>query len=166
MKNELDYFEKLYDLVNGTDGVPYRKLLYHLHNIEFTYSIPKDANRAEDGKDLRFRFGYPYVGPCSVFEMMTALALRCEETIMDDPRYGNRTKHWFWIMMRNLRLGSMTDDRFDEEYVNERIDILLKREYESNGSGGLFTIKNCEFDVRDVEIWTQLLWYLDSITYL
>ncbi|WP_243133445.1 hypothetical protein [[Ruminococcus] torques] len=36
----------------------YRRLLKVLHKIEFTYSIPMDGNRAEDGIDLRYRFGY------------------------------------------------------------------------------------------------------------
>ena len=33
---------------------------------------------------------------CSVLEMMIALAIRCEEHIMDDPDVGNRTGQWFW----------------------------------------------------------------------
>ena len=36
----------------------YRKLLTHLHNTEFTYILGMDGNRAEDGMDLRYRFGY------------------------------------------------------------------------------------------------------------
>jgi hypothetical protein len=159
-----DYFECLYEIVNASDGLSYRKLLRHLHGIEFIFSIPKDANRAADGQDLRYRFGFHYPGPCSVLEMMVALALRCEETIMDDPRYGNRTSQWFWGMIVNLGLGSMVDERYDEDYVDERIDIFLKRKYKRNGEGGLFHIRNCEYDLRKVEIWTQLLWYLDNFT--
>lgn len=34
------------------------KLLRHLHNIDFQYMLPMDGNRAEDGIDLRYRFGY------------------------------------------------------------------------------------------------------------
>ena len=164
-----DYFEWLYNLVHG---IHYRRLLIELHSIEFRYSIRMDENRADDGVRLRYRYATQkgceeYVdylnGPCSVLEMMVALAIRCEEDIMDDPSYGDRTGQWFWHMIVNLGLGSMTDDRFDKRYVRERIDIFLDREYEPNGKGGLVTIKNCKHDLRTVEIWYQLNLYLDSI---
>lgn len=164
-----EYFDWMYNLV---DGRQYSSLLMELHNIEFRYIIPHDENRADDGISLRYRFALQsgfedYIehldGPCSVLEMMIALAIRCEEDIMDDPRYGDRTRQWFWKMVVSLGLGSMTNDRFDRDYVRDRIDIFLNREYEPNGKGGLFTIKNCEYDLRDVEIWYQLSWYLDGI---
>lgn len=170
-----EYFEWLLSFVcteRFSKRMSYRKLLIQLHNIEFIYSIPKDANRAEDGIDLRWRFslleGYDEAeeyldGPCSVLEMMLALAIRCEETIMDDPRMGDRTGQWFWGMITNLGLGSMTDDRYDKAFVNDVIDRFLNREYEPNGKGGLFTVRHCNHDLRKVEIWYQLNWYLDSI---
>lgn len=150
----------------------YTKLLIHLHNTEFVYSIPRDANRAEDGINLRYRFSrdrcsYEEIegsvnGPCSVLEMMVALAIRCEETIMDDPSYGDRTKQWFWNMINSLNLGSMTDSRFSESYTNRCLSIFLNRRYLPNGKGGLFTIRNCKYDLRKVEIWYQLNWYLNT----
>ena len=57
----------------------------------------------------------------------------------------------------------MTDDRYDEGYALEKIYIFLNREYEPNGKGGLFFIRNCKEDLRNVEIWAQLCWYLDTI---
>jgi hypothetical protein len=148
--------------------------MLYLHDVEFTYSIPKDANRAEDGIDLRYRFTYDYAGvedaecyifgPCSVLEMMVALAVRCEETIMDDPGYGDRTSQWFWRMINNLGLGSMTDRRFDKYYVEDVVSDFLNRRYSPDGRGGLFTIRGCDSDLRRVELWIQLLWYLNTIT--
>ena len=85
-----EYFEWLSDLVCGkrySKKISYRKLLSYLHSITFNYSIPNDVNRAKDGIDLRYRFamthGYRDVpmcldGPCSIFEMIAALAIRCE----------------------------------------------------------------------------------------
>ena len=167
------YFEWMCKLVSGIDEecVSYKKLFKRLHEIEFVYSIPKDENRAEDGKDLRRRFGFAVQlvgvervlrGPCSVLEMMVALAVRCEETIMDDPNFGNRTGQWFWGMIVSLGLGAMDDPRYNENRVDEIVDRFLNRDYQPNGKGGLFTIKNCEHDMRDVEIWIQMLWYLDA----
>lgn len=173
---EKEYFDWLYDIVcenRYSEGYSYRELLSYLHDIEFTYIIPKDANRAEDGIGLRYRFAYDtgcacadgYLeGPCSVLEMILALAIRCEESIMDDPRYGDRTGQWFWKMITNLGLGGMIDDRFDEYYVEDVVARFLNREFEPNGRGGLFTIRNCDYDLRYVEIWVTMLWYLDTIT--
>lgn len=165
----------MYDLVCGkrfAKGISYRSLLSHLHRIEFRWSIPKDESRAGDGLDLRSRFAYDLLDDpinelgdeCTVLEMMVALAIRCEECIMDDPLMGDRTGQWFWGMINNLGLGAMTDDRYDEEAVDEIIDTFLDREYAPNGKGGLFKIRGCKDDLRDVEIWYQLCWYLDSIS--
>lgn len=175
LRNE--YFEWLYELVCSdrfAKTISYRKLIMLLHDTEFTHIIPKDANRAEDGVDLRYRFtlarGYDintdrYLdGPCTVLEMMVALAIRCEETIMDNPNMGDRTGQWFWGMISNLGLGAMTDDRFNKKRATDIITRFLNREYEANGKGGLFTVRHSDRDLRDVEIWYQLCWYLDSIT--
>lgn len=175
---EQEYFEWMYDLVckgRYAKENSYMKLLTYLHDTEFIFSIPKDSNRAEDGEDLRDRFAYEVYShdsryfivdclsrPCSVLEMMIALAIRCEE-IMDDPSIGDRTGQWFWKMVVNLGLGSMCDRRFDICYVEEAIDRFLVHDYEPDGQGGLFRVKNCEYDMRNEEIWNQMLWFLDSI---
>ena len=170
------YFEWMCELMcceRFGEGISYKKLLTHLHHIEFTYTIPKDENRAADGISLRYRFAlhHPDIedaesyleGPCSVLEMMVALAIRCEETIMDNPNVGDRTRQWFWGMVTNLGLGSMTDERFDGWFVDEVIDRFLDRQYDRNGKGGLFTVRHCDCDMRKVEIWFQLCYFLDSI---
>lgn len=172
-----EYFDWLSYIACGerySKQVSFHKLLKHLHDTTFVYSIPRDSNRAEDGVALRFRFihenEYPdyyarYIdGECSVLEMILALSIRCEETIMDDPKYGDRKGQWFWGMIVSLGLGSMTDDRYDEQYVNDILTRFLNREYEENGHGGLFTVKNPPHDLRDVEIWIQMCYYLDTIT--
>ena len=56
----------------------------------------------------------------------------------------------------------MTDDIFDEKYVTQRIYIFMERQYDSDGKGGLFYIHDCKYDLRNVEIWSQLCWYLDN----
>lgn len=173
----VEYFNWLYDTVCGDSGASFVELLACLHDIEFVYSISRDGNRAEDGIDLRRRFAYEnrydyemidlYLDddcPCSVLEMMVALAIRCEEWIMDDPMYGNRTSQWFWEMIINLGLGGMHDVNFNREHVENIVYRFLDREYEPDGRGGLFRIKHCDRDLREVEIWYQLCWYLDSIT--
>lgn len=171
-----EYFEWLCGIIDSerySKQVSYRKLLTHLHLIEFTWLIRNDENRADDGIQLRRRFALQrddirlqrYLnGPCSVLEMMTGLALRCEECIMDDPQLGDRTGQWFWGMINNLGLSSMRDSKFDRDYVDDVIARFLNREYEPDGRGGLFTVRHCDYDLRTVEIWSQLSWYLGSIT--
>lgn len=172
---ENEYFDWMVNLVHGDNGskeISYRKLLTYLHNTEFTYSIPRDQNRAEDGIDLRYRFGFVFhlpeyssylIGPCSVLEMMIALAIRCEESIMDDPAYGDRTAQWFWGMIVNLGLGDMTDILFDRRRAEECIQRFLNHDYAPDGRGGLFTVKNPKRDMRKTEIWYQLNSYLNGI---
>lgn len=174
-----DYFEWLFDIACGdlyAQQISFRKLLIRLHEVEFIYVHPRDFNRADDGINLRRRFiltnGLDHIyeqiidaldGPCSILEMMIALAIRCEEDYMDDLGIGGRTKQWFWNMIRSLGLGSMMDHMYDQNYVDGVLDRFLRRKYEPNGSGGLFTIKNSPYDLREVEIWYQLMWYLDTI---
>lgn len=172
-----EYFNWLCDKACGdrySDEISYRKLLMQLHGTEFTWLLDRDENRASDGINLRRRFADDYTPvddadgyltePCSVLEMMLALAIRCEETIMDDPAYGDRTTQWFWGMIVNLGLGPMTDVNYDKHIVTSALNRFLDREYEPNGRGGLFYVRNCKYDLRDVEIWVQLCWYLDSIS--
>ena len=83
---------------------------------------------------------------------------------MDDPKIGDRTSQWFWGMVTNMGLGYMSDNRFDEHVAKEIIDRFLNRDYSQNGRGGLFTVRNCEYDLTNIEIWTQMLWFLDSIS--
>ena len=170
-----EYFDWMYDLVCNdqyADETSYRKLLMCLHSIEFIFVLPMDENRAVDGVSLRYRFALwqdqeelaDYLdGPCSVLEMMTALAIRCEETLMANLDIGERTGQWFWNMIISLGLGSMTDARFDRREVEDAVGRFLYREYEPDGRGGLFTIRNCRRDLRDIEIWLQMNEYLKSI---
>jgi hypothetical protein len=176
-----EYFDWLVSLVAAnrhTDFRSFGRLLAYLHEVEFRWIISRDQNRAINGQELRWRYAveqnydYDYAnyilneleGPCSILEMMVALALHCEEDIMDDPAYGNRAGQWFWNMIVNLGLGSMTDDIFNQRQADRVINRFLNREYDPDGKGGLFRIRNCDYDLRDVEIEYQLYWYINSIT--
>ena len=175
-----EYFNWLCELVCGDEGynkLSYKKLFTFLYNTEFIYFVEFDDNRAQDGIDFRYHFGYEkgysiqtidtylHNKPCSVLEMMIAMAYRGEEQIMDDYNYGNRTGQWFWNMLSSLGLSKMSDLYFDEVYVSDIINRFLNREYEPNGKGGLFTIENTEYDLREVDIWTQFMWYLEDFIY-
>lgn len=167
------YFEWLINLVWDEEhfvDISYRRLLMHLHNTEFTWLIDMDANRAQYGIDLRHRFtdrpserACLAGSPCSVLEMMVALALQCEETITTNPEGVDQTHIWFWEMIDTLGLSDQFDKRYNKKYVNDVMRTFLQREYSPDGQGGLFFIKNPKQDVSKVEIWYQMLWHLNDI---
>ena len=176
--NEQD-FDWIYSLImkgapRAVKKLSYKKLISHLHELEFYYVVPMDSNRLEDGIDLRYRFGHEtgvqefivslYLDnrTCSILEMMTALAIRCEEQFMSRKDELDNAGEWFWHMLESLELLDMTDNKYDESIVDQTIKRFLDREYEPDGRGGLFYIKGCEKDLRTIEIWYQLNWYLQS----
>lgn len=179
-KAEFDhlYFEWMYRLVcdplySDIERSSYRKLFTKLHQTRYDYILPMDANQLSSGLDLRYRFAYetgcPYEMvqtlmhdvPCSVLEMIVALGFGCE-SIMADVREGNRLGQWIWIMLSNLGIAGMNDERYDEQVVNDVIHRLIHNTYDSDGKGGLFWIENCKTDLRKTPIWMQACWYLDA----
>lgn len=169
------YFDWKYKLMNTERYQSYRKLFIKLDRIEYKYTIPLDENRLIEGVGLRFIFGED-VGihsvdimktfdnqRCSVLEMLIALAIKCEQEIMWDPDLGDRTDKWFWEMLTNLNLHNMVDESFNEEYVEEVINKWLNRDYNYYGEGNIFVIQNPRQDLREVETWYQLCWYLEEI---
>lgn len=170
-----DYFDWMYDKVRQPHETKmYTKLFEYLNNTEFTVIIPMDYNRLEDGRNLRYIFAYEtgfhssaiseaFSGmPCSVLEMMVALANRCEDSIMTNTNYGDRTWVWFWDMISTLGLSDMDDEHFVPLKVSHAMYRFLNRTYEPNGKGGLFEIHDGSKDMRQIEIWYQMCFYLDE----
>lgn len=172
-----NYFNWMYRLVfreEDDKSMSYQKLLHHLDRTEFVYTIPLDGCRAEDGINLRYRFGhegrvpqakiarYLDVRPCSILEMMVALALRCED-IMEDNVFGDRVPLWFHDMLVSLHLTEMDDYGYDPVYVDYVLNRFLDREYRPNGDGGLFTVHCYRGDMRSIEIWYQMCAYTNDI---
>lgn len=168
------YFNWLYE--NVCDSENYQKLFQTLYETPFRAVMIMDENRISDGVELRYRFASENgidlrkivalldTTPCSVLEMMVALSFRCETQIMDDPEIGDRKEEWFWIMLSNLGLRGMSDNQFNEKGVHNILTRFINRKYDPDGRGGLFVIKNCRYDLRTIEIWYQMMWFLDVVT--
>ena len=170
------YYNWMCNLISNKDinAHEYDYLLAQMDNIDFMWIIPLDENRSSDGIELRYRFGVEEgihdaviaceldTRPCSVLEMMIALALRCEDEIMQDTEE-RHVDRWFWVMMTNLGLLDMTNDRYDSDRVNYIIKKLLNRTYGIHGAGGLVSLPNRPENLRTVEIWYQVMWYLDTV---
>lgn len=160
----------------------YKELCEYFHSKIFYWKIDADANRAKDGTYLRImfsdesdEFSYRDISiylnsdqfPCTLLEMMVALAIRCEKYIMQDPDYGDRTHLWLFGMINSLGLDVMTDGHMDISAADMIIDRLLERNYLPNGKGSLFSndILNPTEDFTKLEIWYQLNWYLSTIPF-
>lgn len=172
------YFGWLCDLVDKGEFSPklsYSQLLGTLYSTSFRYYLPLDASRAEDGISLRYRFGSEFDIPrlviqdeldnrkCSVLEMLIALCLRCEEHIMHDEAVGDRTAKWFWDILENMHLTDYDDAIFDSVKVLDIVERFVTRNYKPNGEGGIATFTDCEYDLREVEIWDQMMWWLNYV---
>ena len=69
----------------------------------------------------------------------------------------------FFEMIDNLGLRGMTDSNYDYDYVSFILDRFLYRQYDPDGKGGLFILRNHpEVDARSMEIWMQMNWYLSD----
>ena len=169
-----DYFDWLYSLVNKKrfSRRSYKKLLSLLHSIEFVYERDFDSNRAADGEDLRWRYVYEGGGdedilewdePCTVLEMIIALCFHMNN-IMENADEEYTVDYWFWMMISNLGLDDMVDSKFKTTKVKDAIYRFMYREYKPNGEGNIIKIENCKSDLREIEIWWQMCWYIDSIT--
>lgn len=184
MTNLVDHYDDRNRMVDAIglvgDGFQYKYftiLTDILSQMEFYPMVPMDNNRVQDGLALRRRFifetgselGLPdRDAPCSILEMMVALSLRCDESIMYNSREGSRIDIWFALMLANLGLAHCDDTVLQDNspMIDKVVDILerfLQRKYTPTGEGSLFHIPNVSDDMREVEIWCQLCWYLNYL---
>ena len=166
------YFCWLVGLI-GDDYIQknYQKLLWKLFTTDYIWELVYDKNRASDGLLLRNDFSSEsgemlsldlYRKPCSVLEMMVALARGAEDSIMHDPIFGDRTCTWFWSILQNLGLDVFDDYNWYEEEVDRILFIFLHRRYERDGSGGAFPIYKPAVDIRNKDLWWQMNAYLEE----
>lgn len=165
------YFEWLYRQVAPVSlknpRRTYWKLLRQLYTKIFVWFIPNDDNRVADGKDLRHKFlsemnideiddGWMDLD-CSVLEMLVAFSEGVAYIDMEE----QPPSAWFWNFIENLDLRSYVDAKpRSESEIDEILNRLIFRTYEKDGRGGLFPLKNPEFDQTKVELWYQANYYL------
>ena len=159
-----DYYIWLGEMINTRAHSGYSKLVSFLFDTEFYWLVANDVNRAEDGKQLRFDYIFEnnirddaWVDePCSVLEMLIALAGRVRVDIMPD--FDLEIEDWFWQFVKNLGLDEFDDRHFCEVEIRQKIDDFLER----TGKNDLFKlgVKNFRRGEKKapqkVEIWYQL----------
>lgn len=155
-------------------------LMRRLHQKDFFWleSVSHDANREQDGMDLREDFADDsewrkedilevLAGPCSVLEMLVALAMRIERDIMYTPDDGDRTGEWFKLMLDNMKLLPMTDTDYYQPYVDQILEDIMSRHYKKNSKGSIFPVRNTQGkDWRKTEIWMQMMLYFNEYSRL
>lgn len=145
----------------------FRSLFRQLHSTIFVAIVGHDENRIADAKDLRYEFladdedeqgDLDWMrSPCSMLELLVILS-RFASFEMDD-----RATSWFWHFLDVLKLEQFNDRNYDEasqEEIERTLNRFIWRQYEPNGEGGLFPLRNPIRDQRDVELWYQLSAYL------
>lgn len=166
------YYHWLLGLIHVEPNDRYSILLRKLHDTEFRYHLPMDENREADGINMRYKFGYlggyddtavsEYLCDtgCSVLEMMIGLCYR-EETLLNVSTLNDRMNVWFNTMITNLQLDKYDDIHYDDEVVDQILNTFLDRRYDMFGHGNIYCIPEPEEDLRMIDIWTQMCWYVD-----
>lgn len=168
---EQEYFTWLCNHVNIAYGRPtdktYFQLLELLHSKEFVWVVANDDNRIDDAMDLRHlffnetRIGDPknmFMGipPISVLEVIVGLSQRLG--FLD----GGGPGDWAWRLIENLDLHKMWDPLGTRkiETIEDKLDVLIHRQYEPDGNGGLFPLAFPDRNQRKEELWHQMNSYL------
>jgi len=156
-------------------GSNYSKLIQCLWENPFVWQLPDDKNRAVDGNMLRDVYVqshhveyknlvFPFPDGCTFLEFLIALASRAND-IMYEPGM-DKTSDYFWQMISNMCLDRCDDATYgklwDDFYVNECVGRILSRNYDYNGSGGLFPLQNPIDDQKNVPIWYQMNAFLNE----
>lgn len=178
---ELEDFSNAYRnwLETSMDAQGYSILFDLLHDTKFEWSrkIPRDSDRAEDGRYLRLRFANEAgldiwddwlddTWPCSFLEFLVALAYSIDDKMMYDPEKPDQAAEWFWEMLSNMGIAKYDDQLMLQQgmlawyIVSETVGKVMGRRYDYNGNGGLFPLRKPAMDQRDVEIWYQANAYM------
>lgn len=147
----------------------YTLLLRRLYDTPFRVTLLMDENRVGDGLNMRDQFAYQggldiydrdalkRCRPCSVLEVMVALAQRFEQEYMTNYDDEDPIGVWFGPMVSSLGLTGYDDQHFDPYGFDRIMKTFLDREYSPNGRGSLFYIPDTDQDMRHIEIWHQMM---------
>lgn len=155
----------------------YGILITTLSVMPFTYVVEMDSNRMWDGLYLRNIFYDDHAAfegeltqDCSLLEMLVGLAYRMANDVFSD--LGKSTGDWFWEFMSNLGADYYTDDILEgvftknhRNYRDDLIDLLrnfMDRKYKDSRSGNIFLFKKDPKDLKKIELWYQMHYYIEQ----
>jgi len=172
---DIDYFHWLcHSILGKSKNAPW-DILELLHASTFYPIIKMDENRVEDAKSLRSTYlddatncrssceGYPrhvldiFISkPCSILELMVSISSRMSFEVQLDMTEKNAIKYHFWDIYANLLDGVNYED------INYIINVFVGRKYDKNGVGGLFPLHKNTKNQKKVELWYQMMAYLQE----
>lgn len=164
------YNKWLYDMSFKSDE--YTAVFDILNHIPFIWSVANDDNRADDGLRLRREYLFEYgakkehydwdLSECSFIEMLIGNA-KAFSLLMDKDLPTSVMR-----LMRNTRLSEYTNSKqrhrphaFELE-VTEIANTINHREYDYDGSGGLYPLNDPPKDQRNIEIYAQMNQYINE----
>jgi len=163
-----NYYVWLCEMINLRAHSGYSKLVSFLFNTEYYWLVSNDRNRSEDGKQLRFDYIFKNNDrsddswidePCSVLEMLIALASRIRIDIMPD--FDLEIEDWFWQFVSNLELDEFDDRHFYKVEASQKIDDFLERTGKNDlFSGQKKSVHEQKKWSQDTEIWYQMHFWL------
>lgn len=182
-----EYFDWLTTLVDRSpNGKKYSKMLKCLHENQFKAINIFDRNRQNDARDLRktyfnsiyykiyslsscpeiILFGEQIINLCTFLELLICISKRMEFEMTSDSDMDYSTNRWFWELISNIGFDKYSDDDWDlydsEKEIINRINIINNRKYEQNGNGGLFPIHTPPYRMRNMDLWYQMMKYLQE----
>ena len=152
-----DYIEWLMSMT-GLNG--YSLLLSHLAKTEFYWWMVLDENRACAGLSLRERYSFEAGiyqsdvadGPCSVLEMLLALAEDLEQQ-----SGAKTTQEFFYELLDNLGLTQY----HDAKYYDKAVSLILKKWMDRDYKNYNIFKPVPNVDMRKLDIWGQMLQYIN-----
>ena len=148
----------------------YIQLLQQLYKSEAKALIPWDENRLESGQAIRNEFrpgGYSSLSemewllrPCTFLELTVSLSRKLADEMDWTPKYA------FWILLRNLGVGDISDREYDQQmmrHIHEVVNKVNYRSYDYYGRGGFFPLRNARENQQFVQLWDQLnSWVIEN----
>lgn len=168
-----DYFLWLCGIIN-LDFDRYSTLIYILQDMDFVWVLDRDSGRSSDGLALREEYYHQtfddwvmlWEKSCTVLEALIGLA-RTMDAMLIDENTSDRTRVWFWEFIRNLGLKKYTNQYIETLFVEERefdiqsiVMVWMNRDFDVDGTGSVFPLKNPRRDQREETMIYQLNSYI------
>ncbi len=161
----LDFLEPRVGVDTSSQGA-YWDILNIMFAKEFVWLVPNDDNRIVDGLDIRAEWEWfdnvgqvVDLGPCSFLEVLIGISRRMA-FITDESAEG-----WGWQLLTNLRLDKMRDplSQYKVRKAHDILDVVIWRNYNSDGSGGFFPLMRPKNNQREIELWYQMSEYFEEL---
>jgi hypothetical protein len=164
---DVEYYRWLVDQIDIRNGNTFNKLFEIMHNVEFIWTIQGDDSRVADAIELRQEFTNERepnlnLGSATFLEVVIALSRRAAFISGEE----KLAPQWAWILLKNIHVHTASDPLSPDKtmHLNDRLNVVIWRQYREDGHGGFFPLQNPEQDQTQVEIWYQMNAYINEMS--